>query len=631
MSWHDERRESPDISEDTDVSVSVGHVTGSGQPLSRRRLRSLRTVLFILILVVLAQSIRLQIAAGSLFRREAEQNRVRELIEYAPRGIFLDRHGRPLVQNEPSVELVADPAFLPTDVGAMLPVVREALPDRDLSALGELLVSLSPRDTGTAESLREPRTVLQGLSHRELIALSTRADRLPGLRLETTAVRSYQGDSIFAHLLGYTGKLSPEERATFPNYRLTESVGKSGLERQYEHVLRGQHGARRAEVDAFGAIQHDLGREPPAPGANLRLHVDADVQEHLSAALEQGLKRAGLRRGAAVALDPQSGAVRALVSFPTFPHSDLARGLAPEDVQAILSDASSPLLDRAIQGEYVPGSTFKLAVAAGALEESVASPATAVLSAGGIRVGPWFFPDWKVGGHGRTTLTKALAESVNTYFYTIGGGVGEVTGLGIDRLTAWARRLGVGEPTGIDLPGERPGFLPSPNWKVQSKGEAWYIGDTYHAAIGQGDVLLTPVQLAVLTATIANGGTLYAPRVLDAVENPDGSIRERLAPVVRAERVIQPETASAIRQGMRAAVTEGSARGLADLPVSAAAKTGTAQIGGTERTHAWVTAFAPYDHPELVLVVLLEKAGGGDRYAVPVAREVFARYFLTGS
>lgn len=602
----------------------------AGRLLSSRRLARLSVAMLLALLALLGQSVRLQVAGGSLFRKEAEGNRVRALTEYAPRGIFLDRHGHALVQNVPAIELAVDPPFLPADLPPLLDVLQAALPERDLTLLRQDLERLRAPKALAEASAQGPRTVLQGLTHREFLALFSRADQLPGIRTEVSAVRKYRGHGSFAHVLGYTGKMSPAERSEFPTYLLTETIGKSALERQYERLLRGRHGARRVEVDALGTVQHDLGREPPLPGSNLRLHLDAGLQENLATALGQELQRAGVRRGAAVALDSRNGAIRALVSFPMFPHSDLAGGLGATEVQKILTDSASPFLNRAIQGEYVPGSTFKLAVAVGALEEHVASPETVVFSTGGIRVGQWYFPDWKSGGHGRTTLRKALAESVNTFFYTIGGGVGDVPGLGIDRITHWAKRLGSGEPTGIDLPGERSGFLPSPDWKVQKKAEVWYIGDTYHAAIGQGDVLLTPLQLAVLTATIANGGTVYAPRLLDAVENPDGSVRERVAPIVRAERIIGPETAAAVRAGMRAAVTDGSARGLAGLPVAIAAKTGTAQIGGTEKTHAWVTAFAPYENPELVLVVLLEEAGGGDRLAVPVAREVLGWYFAPG-
>lgn len=605
---------------------------GSGKPVKSvfppRRLRLLRLLAAGALAILLVQGLRLQITAGSLFRNEAEQNRVREFIEYAPRGIFLDRFGTPLVQNIPSVDLVAEPSRVPEDSAPLLTVLAEALRSRDLSAIQEQLSRLNRQSNF-------PQPLLAGLSHEEFLAVSSRADRLPGIRTETTATRQYAGNGPFAHVLGYTGKLSPEERPAFPDYVLTENIGKAGLEQTYERLLRGQHGARRVEVDAHGNVQHELGRQPATPGSNLRLHLDSALQEVVAAALARGAAVSGgappgtpgVRRGAVVALDPFSGSVRSLVSLPTFPHSDLARGQT-EVVRSALTDPAASLLNRVTQGQYVPGSSFKIAVASAALEERVVSPATSIRSTGGIRVGQWFFPDWKAGGHGQTALTKALAESVNTYFYTIGGGFGDFPrALGIERITAWAKKLGLGEPTGIDLPEEANGLLPSPAWKERAKGERWYIGDTYHAAIGQGDVLVTPLQLAVMASTVANGGTVYAPRLLEAVIGLDGTVRERSSPRVRAESVITPETAAAVRAGMRSAVETGSAQGLLTLPIAVAAKTGTAEIGGTDKTHAWVTVIAPFQKPELVLVVLLEEAGGGDRVAVPVAREILAWYF----
>jgi penicillin-binding protein 2 len=216
---------------------------------------------------------------------------------------------------------------------------------------------------------------------------------------------------------------------------------------------------------------------------------------------------------------------------------------------------------------------------------------------------------------------------VNTFFYIAGGGLNDVPGLGIERIVAWARRMGFGDRTGIDLPEEKSGFLPSPAWKEATKGERWYIGDTYHAAIGQGDILVTPLQLASATATIANGGTVYAPTVVDALVRSDGSVFQTLAPEKRAAQVFHPETGALIRRGLRESVLSGSSQALKDLPVAVAGKTGTAQTGTTKSTHAWFTSFAPYDHPELTLTILVEEGGGGERVAVPVAREIYAWYF----
>lgn len=602
------------------VVSSRSRVRAAGNWLPLARLRILFWISASVIGVLILRSAFLQISNNSAFRTQAEENRVRLLVEYAPRGVFFDRHGRQLVQNIPSTEVVIYPAELPADTEALIAELRSVLPDISAVELRDLL-------SGIDRTSPRPVPLRSNISHEQQVAILAKEAQLPGVRVENHAVRSYQNNTMFAHILGYTGRITKEEKEIHPDYLPTEFLGKSGIEFSYEKLLRGTHGARRVEVDAAGNAQSDLGTNPAQPGANLRLHLDADLQERVSAALSEALRKAGVRRGAAVALDPRTGAVRALVSLPAYDHTALARGLTSAEAAALFGSADQPLLDRVIQGRYPPGSTFKISVAAGGLEEGVITPATTVESTGGIRVGQWFFPDWKAGGHGTTNLQKAIAESVNTFFYMLGGGFNEGQGLGIRRMTKWAERMGFGGPTGIDLPGEVSGFMPSPEWKEEVKKEAWYIGDTYHAAIGQGDVLVTPLQLAVVTATIANGGTVIEPRIVDATVRNDGSVIEEFPPKVRRSNAIHPETASALRGAMREAVVSGSARALANLPVAIAGKTGTAQTGGTEKTHAWFTSFAPAENPELVLVVLVEQGGGGDLTAVPVARSVLEWYF----
>ena len=585
-----------------------------------RRLRLLGYVGVAGLLILASRSAYLQVSHSGTYRTQAEGNRIRLLVEYAPRGVMFDRFGRQLVENVPSTDLVVYPRELPTDTEQVVAALREVFLDIPAATFQGHLA-------GTPRGSPKPVPLLSDITHEQLVGVLARRERLPGVGVESRAVRAYVSGNVFAHLLGYTGLITKEEYDERADYLLTESIGKSGLERSYEKVLRGTHGARQVEVDAAGNIQNDLGTIPARPGTNLRLHIDAELEERLTTVLAEHLERAGVKKGAAVAVDPRSGAVRAVVSLPTFNHGTIARGLPPAEAERILEDPNEPFLNRALQGQYPPGSTFKLAVAAGALQEQVIQPTTTVESTGGIRVGPWFFPDWKAGGHGRTDIVKALAESVNTFFYIAGGGWNERQGLGIERMTTWARRLGFGRETGIDLPEEASGFLPSPAWKESVKHERWYIGDTYHAAIGQGDILVTPLQLAVATATVANGGTLYKPRVVDALVRGDGSVIETFLPEKRATRVVNQENAALIRRGMRESVLSGSGRALRDLPVAIAGKTGTAQIGTSEKTHAWLTSFAPADEPELVVTVLVEEGGAGERVAVPVAREIYSWYF----
>jgi penicillin-binding protein 2 len=467
---------------------------------------------------------------------------------------------------------------------------------------------------------------LSNITHEQMVGVLARLLDLPGIGVENLPTREYTEGNIFAHILGFMGKVSQADLEKNPKYMLTEYIGKDGLEKQYETLLRGEHGAKREEVDSGGRVKNILGTIPAKPGVNLKLNIDAGLQKKLYESLQKQLDNAKVTKGAAVAIDPRTGGVLALVSIPSFDNTSLTQGMTGKEVENLFTNKDQPLLDRAIQGEYPPGSTFKLAVAIAGLEEKIITPDTTVNSTGGIHVGAWFFPDWKAGGHGTTSLFKAIAESVNTYFYMVGGGIDGKGGLGIEKMSAWAKKLGFGSATGIDIPGEANGFLPSPDWKLKTKKEPWYIGDTYHAAIGQGDVLITPIQLASLTASIANGGKIYEPHLLKELSNNDGSLLEEIKP--KEQGKIDASIADLMRQAMRETVLSGSGRALADMPIAVAGKTGTAQTtSGLDNTHAWFTAFAPYNNPEIALTVLLEKGGGGDIFAVPVVKDVLSWYF----
>ncbi|MEK7097236.1 MAG: penicillin-binding transpeptidase domain-containing protein, partial [Patescibacteria group bacterium] len=287
----------------------------------------------------------------------------------------------------------------------------------------------------------------------------------------------------------------------------------------------------------------------------------------------------------------------------------------------------NPLFNRAVSGEYPSGSTIKPVMAAAAFEEGVITEKTSFLSSGGLRIGEWFFPDWKAGGHGVTNVRKAIAESVNTFFYYIGGGFQDFIGLGIERIVKYEKMFGLGSQTGVDLPGEASGFLPSKEWKEKTKNEKWYIGDTYHVAIGQGDLTATPLQIAMFTGFFANNGKIYRPHfvreILDSKDNPAKEIEED--PI--RENFISDYNIKVVREGMRQTVTAGSARSLSLLPVEAAGKTGTAQWSSKKDPHAWFTGFAPYDYPQIVFTILIEEGREGSTVAVPIAKEFLEWYF----
>jgi len=285
------------------------------------------------------------------------------------------------------------------------------------------------------------------------------------------------------------------------------------------------------------------------------------------------------------------------------------------------------LFNRVISGEFPAGSTFKPVMAAAALQEKIINANTSFMSTGRLCVGEWFFPDWKAGGHGLTNVKKALADSVNTFFYYVGGGFGDFKGLGIDKIVKYAALFGLDKVTGIDLPNEASGFLPSQKWKEDTKNEVWYIGDTYHASIGQGDITVTPLQVANYTAAIANGGTLYEPHVVTKILDHNNNLITKIKPQVVRSNFISPENIKIVQEGMRQTITAGSGRSLNSLPVEVAGKTGTAQWSSTQATHAWFTGFAPYDQPEIAITVLVEAGGEGSTVAVPIVKEILQYYF----
>jgi len=314
-----------------------------------------------------------------------------------------------------------------------------------------------------------------------------------------------------------------------------------------------------------------------------------------------------------------------LISFPDYDSTGISSGLSSEAYNKLISDPNKPLFNRAIAGAYPPGSSIKPYIAIAALADGVVNPDVFFDTPSEIVIGQWHFPDWK--DHGMTNVERAIAESNNIFFYALGGGYDKIKGIGINNMKKWWQKFGLGSRTGIDLATEASGLLPDPGWKEKVFGEPWYIGDTYHAAIGQGDLLITPLQMVRAVATIANGGKLLEPKLVQKISDKEGNIVEEYGATVQNEQVASPEVISTVQRGMRMAVTEGSARTLNDLPFKVAGKTGTAQFFGNQKTHAWFEAFAPYDDPEIAVIVLVEGGGGGYEIAVPVARNILEYYF----
>jgi penicillin-binding protein 2 len=560
---------------------------------------------------LLSRAVSVQIVHGEEYRSRADANRLRKTPLWPRRGVIRDRSGIILADNQSRFQVTLLPSDLPKLEDERQSVLGEAA-----RIMGQSINDLIPIASATGSARDEVTIVGDRLTYDQAMAVAVALPRLPGFALEIRSQRRYPQSAdvtSLSHVLGYVGKLSVEEYESEreKGYRRADEIGKSGVERFYETVLRGTVGYRVSEADAHGRLTAVVGDTEPVNGADLRLTLDVALQRETEQALRRGMARAETGRGAVIAMDPRDGSVLALVSLPSYDNNFFAGGVSSTLYQALIEDRDQPLFPRAWAGTYPSGSTVKIIISAAALAEKIITPATTVLSVGGINVGPWFFPDWKAGGHGTTNVRKAIAWSVNTFYYTIGGGYESFVGLGVDRLTTWMRAFGLGSKSGIDVASDATGFVPSKEWKEKEKGEKWYVGDTYNLSIGQGDLLVTPVQVAAYTSAIANGGRLARPHLNAATSAI--SLSEPLADASAIETV---------RLGMRDNVVYGSGRALADLSFPVAGKTGTAQWSSTKKTHAWFTAFAPFESPEIVVTVLLEEGGEGSSVSVPVAREV---------
>jgi penicillin-binding protein 2 len=587
-----------------------------------RNFRWLYLVTGLLFIALIGRSGFLQIAQGERFRGLAEGNRVRRVVLTAPRGVLLDRNNEQLVENIPSYRLVMVPVDIPVDETGRKELFKKISKEFDVPTK-ELEETYQSHDVRSFD----PVPIVEDVERDVALLLQTKSSEYPGIRADVGALRKYDEPLALSHVVGYVGKLTAEEAEEHPDYELTDIIGKSGLEQSLEEYVRGINGAQNVEVDALGQIVNVLATEQPTAGSDVVLGLDAGLQKKLYESL-LAAATAGKKRAAAVAIDPRTGEVLAYVSIPGYDVNEFAKGIKPKRLEELFEDPNQPLFNRPISGTYSPGSTFKPFVATGALESGVIDTSTTFNDSGAITVGGQIFRGWKPGGHGVVDVFDAIANSVNGFFFSIGGGYGDIDGIGISGIGKFAKAFGFGEPTGIDLPGEQKGLIPTPEWKELNYNEPWYLGDTYNASIGQGFVLVTPLQLANATAAVANGGTLWWPHFAKSVLKADGSSSE-IAPRVLNDNIASSSTINSVRQGMRQTVTAGTAKQLDSLPVQAAGKTGTAQFGGagSKETHAWFTAFAPFDEPTIALAVLVEEAGEGSDFSVPVAREVLEYYF----
>lgn len=585
--------------------------------------------LIFFISILFARTAWLQVVRGDYYYSMSEDNRIRiERIE-PKRGIIYDRNGNTLVRNKANFLLYFVPVDLPleeTERSTLFEKIVSIL-DGDIE-LGELNEIYSSVKIGSFESYK-PLFVIDNIDYNKAVKLYLETDRMPGVVVSNKIKREYNlYSSTLSHVLGYTGKINKEElEGTSNEYSPIDYIGKMGVEYFWENELKGINGRKQIEVDALGYEKKIISETEAEDGHNLVLSLDIEMQKKMEEILVKYLEKMKLGKASAVVMDPNNGEILTLVSYPSYNNNAFARGITQEEYSTLINHPDNPLFNRAVSGEFPSGSTIKPVMAAAALQEGVITEKTSFLSTGGLAIGEWFFPDWLVGGHGVTDVRKAIAQSVNTFFYYIGGGYNDFRGLGLERIIAYEELFGLGSQTGVDLAGEADGFLPTRQWKEEVKDEPWYIGDTYHLSIGQGDLLVTPLQVVNFISFFANRGTMYRPHLIKQILGGDDSVLADVESAPVRKGFIDDYNIEVVRQGMRKTVTEGSARSLNALPVSSAGKTGTAQWSSTKDNHAWYTGFAPYENPELAFVVLVEEGVEGSTVSVPIMREFLEWYY----
>lgn len=560
----------------------------------------------------------LQVVQHAKYEEIAENNHQRTLALRAPRGLVFDRTGRVLVENRHSYSIS---------------VVREHAKDLDRT-LRLLAAVLHLDEAGVREVVRRhrrepsyrPITILQDASLAQVAAVTARRldFELRDVVVEQVPTRRYP-DTLAAHLFGYVGEVGDGQLAENDGLKSGDIVGQSGVEKVYNALLMGEDGAKRVVVNSVGREVRTLEETPASEGKRVRLSIDYDLQK----AVEDAFTVAGFG-GASVVLDPQTGDVLAYASVPSYDPNAFAAGIDRTRWAALTGDELKPLQDRAIQGRYSPGSTFKMAVALAALEEGVITPDFRAHCVGGANFYGRRFKCWKKGGHGSVDLRHAIEQSCDVYFYTVGNMVG------IDKINKWATRLGLGVKSGIDLANELQGLVPSTEWKREKMREKWYAGETISVAIGQGAVAVTPVSMAVYIAALANGGTRVTPRLLKAVD--DGTGWKTVPPPPSSKVDIDSEKFQAIRDGLWMVVNAGGTGGRARITGhDVSGKTGTAQVISNEgrlaartnkdlRDNGWFLFYAPRENPKIAGVVFLEHGIHGPN-AASVARHVLDTFF----
>lgn len=593
---------------------------------SRSHFSSTKMIIVIVFLLLASRLFYLQVISASKNQMLADGNSIRPRSILSSRGIITDKNGVWLARNKPSFVLGIYPSDLPKKIS------ERKLEYENLSKISGVSVEdIEKKINSVGINSIELVIIKSDLSREEALLLTEETAGMAGVSVDGKSIREYKSDASLAHIIGYTGLVSEEEIEKNPEYLVNEETGKTGLEKFYQQELRGVPGVEQVEVDSLGKVIQTVlsnNNQNPVQGDSLKLNIDYSLQQVMSTELSNGIVKAGngANSGVAIAMNPQTGAVIGMVSLPTYDNNIFSGQLNNEAYQKLINDETLPLLNRAALGVYPSGSVIKIVMAAAGLQEGVITKNTSIETPETIKIGEWNFPDWK-WHTGVSNVVRAIAESNNIFFYAISGGYDKIKGLGIKKIDEYLSLFGFGSKTGIDLPSEASGLVPNPEWKERVKHESWYLGDTYHVGIGQGDLLITPLQMVVALSAIANGGNVLVPQLVNQILDSDGTIIKTFQTEVKEPAFISAENIKTVQEGMRQTVVIGSGKTLQGLPVSSAAKTGTAQFLNNEKTHAWFEAYAPYENPEIAIVVLVEGGGGGYEIAEPVAFNILQYYF----
>jgi penicillin-binding protein 2 len=589
----------------------------------RQKLRIIIFLILVALGVLLFRLWYLQVVKGDDLRQRSENNSVRFRKIMPLRGLIMDRNGHVVVDNRPSFDVL----YMPS---------RGKDPDRLIEKLKDLYKNKSLEfsyDQPFPKKIKPylPVRLEKNVSMEKVALIETNALDLPGVYINVSPVRLYLDGEIMAPIIGYTGEITREELDKDDEYESGDILGKHGVEKFLDSYIRGSRGAELVEVNAYGKEIKNLGRIDPVSGYNIILTIDADLQKTAWEAFEG-------RAGAAVALDPRDGSILTMVSSPSFDPNLFNSGISNEQWSKLINNPLNPLSNRVISGQYPPGSTYKLIVAAAALEEGIITPDTKFFCDGSFDSGNRTFRCWQKKGHGHISLHRAIVESCDVYFYNIG------KLLGVDKIAHYAKLFGLGDITGIDLPNEKSGLIPTKQWKLTKMKEPWQLGETISISIGQGFDLVTPLQLVTAYSAFANGGTLWRPRLVKSIETTDGRVYKEFSPVKKGALPLKEETFDSLGRALWGVINEPTGTGKAARRPNAdvSGKTGTAQviglpenekarrekkIGVFQRDHALFVCFAPLKNPEIAIAVIVENAGHGGSVAAPIARKILDAYF----